>query len=1063
MTSQASRWAQVKQIFQSALDRSPADRAAFLDTACQADPDLRPEVESLLRAHADAGSFIDQPGFATLSGSMPAGPEASNRRRLRPGDRVGSYHIVGCLGVGGMGEVYRATDTTLGREVALKVLPDSIAWDPDREARFEREARMLAALNHPHIAHVYGFEKAPPSAVGDRTMTALIMELVEGDTLTQVLARAPLPVTEALRHATQIADALAAAHARGIIHRDLKPGNVMITPAGVKVLDFGLAKRTSTPSVSAGKPTTVIGALTVPGQVLGTVAYMSPEQAEGKPVDARSDVFAFGVVLYEMLCGQRPFTGDSALATLASTLRATPARPRSLRHEIPDAVDRLVMRCLAKEPAARYNSAAELQRALTPHGAPAPKFNIQRAALAGAAAAILIGGVGLGARSYLQASRARWVEEKAVPEISRLFNENRRLAALTLFREAQRYAPGSRTLLPFEDGVATIPIQFRSSPAGARIYISDYAAGAGDNLAEWQLVGETPVGIAQLPRWGFYRIRAVKDGFASTEQTLMRTCNWGSTLSCTYGSPSGVSDPPVELTLHPLAEAQHGMVWVPAGVATNPAPRAQLPGFWIDRFEVTNRQYKEFVDAGGYRKEVYWKQPFMLNGHRLSLAQAAEMFRDETGRPGPAHWQLGTYPDGADTLPVGGISWYEAMAYAEFAGKSLPTVYEWFGAAAIGGPQSDILALSNFGGRGPAKVGAHRGMAPFGTYDMAGNLKEWTLNPTGDERYLLGGAWNEDDYVFGGHDARSPFSREAIFGFRCVRRLTPPAEETMAAVTLRTFSAAHEPVDDQTYRRFLSLHAYDKSALEPVVERVDTSSPDWRRETVTFWAAYGHERVIAHLFLPTHAVRPYQTVAFFGGSTILDTVRRIEDLEYPYQFIVRSGRAVVIPAFSGSLERGPSPIFLPLNQERERAIRWSMDLGRTIDYLQTRPEIDIEKLGFYGVSWGATDGVRLVAVDGRFKTLVMSSGGLFNRPQPPETDALNFAPRVRVPVLMLNGRSDFMTSFANQQALFDALGTKDKVLNRYKGGHSNLLLRPDLMGEILGWLDKYLGPVEVRP
>ena len=665
-------------------------------------------------------------------------------------------------------------------------------------------------------------------------------------------------------------------------------------------------------------------------------------------------------------------------------------------------------------------------------------------ALAGAAVAILIGAAGLGVRSYVQASRVRWVEERAVPEISRLINENRRLAALTLFQEAQRYAPGSRKLFTLEEGVAAIPVTFRSSPAGARIYISDYAAGAGDDLAEWRLVGETPVGIDQIPRWGYYRVLAMKDGFAAAERTFMQTSN-------------------VELTLHAQDQAPSGMVWVPAAVATSPAPPVKLPEYWIDRFEVTNRQFKAFVDAGGYRREAYWKQPFVTNGRTLSFAEALEEFRDQTGRPGPANWQLGTYPDGTDDMPVGGISWYEAMAYAEFAGKSLPTVYEWFGAAAIIGPQSDILTLSNFRGRGADKVGANRGMAPYGTYDMAGNLKEWTVNPTGDRHYLLGGAWNEDDYVFSRGDARPPFAREATFGFRCVRRLTPPAEETFKPVTLgKAFRERDAPVDEQTFRRFLDLHAYEKSDLDPRVERVDLSSPHWRRETVTFRAAYDNERVIAHLFLPTNAAPPYQVVAYFGGSGVFEE-RTIDDMGFPYQFLVRSGRAVIIPAYSGSLERGPTPFILPRNQMRDRAIRWSMDLGRTIDYMETRPDLDTSRLGFYGVSIGATEGPRLVTVDGRFKTLVLVSGGLYPNP-PEETDAWNFAPRVHVPALMLNGHSDFMVPFEPaQRLLFEALGTKDKVLKRYDGGHANLVTRPDLIGEILSWLDKYLGPVDVRP
>jgi len=1037
MEDEAQRWNRVKEVFQDALEWPDDDREPFLSAACGDDRELQREVESLLVAHAAAGSFARVPAIGALTPS--AADAFANPAVPR---YIGQYEVLSFLGAGGMGEVYRARDPRLGREVAIKILPETFAQDAEHQARLEREAQMLAALNHPHIAHVYGLEQAHSSGSGGRTTHALIMELVEGEALTRVLEKGSLPVDVALRHATQIADALAAAHARGIVHRDLKPGNVMITPAGVKVLDFGLAKRSGKAGAVSIDPTSAPGGLTTPGQILGTVAYMSPEQAEGKPVDARSDVFAFGVVLYEILCGQRPFRGDSSLATLASTLRATPPRPRTLRKEIPDGVDRIVMRCLAKDPAGRYDSAAELQRALTAVAVPSTRFSIQRASLAGAAVAILIGVVGLGARSYVQASRVKWVEEKAVPEISRLINENRRLAALTLFQQAQRSAPGSRKLFTLEEGVAAIPVTFRSSPAGARIYISDYAAGAGDNLAEWRLVGEAPVVVDQIPRWGYYRVLATKDGFASTEHTF--------------------SGPNVELTLHPQGQAPAGMVWVPAGVATSPAPPVKLPEYWIDRFEVTNRQFKEFVDAGGYRREEFWQQPFRQNGHTLSFAQALEAFHDQTGRPGPATWQLGTYPDGSDDLPVGGVSWYEALAYAEFAGKSLPTVYEWFGAASIVGPQADILTLSNFGGRGPAKVGANRGMAPYGTYDMAGNVKEWTVNPTADEHYLLGGAWSEDDYVFSGSDARPPFSREATFGFRCVRRLTLPADDTFRPVTLQRAFHERTPVDDQTFRRFLDLHAYEKSDLDARVERLDRSSPYWRRETVTFRAAYNNERVIAHLFLPTNAAAPYQVVAYFGGSGIFEE-RKIDDMGFPYQFLVRSGRAVVIPAYSGSLERGPTPVFLPPNQMRDRAVRWSMDLGRTVDYMETRPDLDTRKLGFYGVSWGAMEAPRLIAVDGRFKALVMTSGGLGPNP-PEEIDAWNFAPRVHIPVLMLNGRNDFMVPYEpNQRLLFEALGAKDKIFKRYDGGHANLVTRPDLIGEILGWLDKYLGPVDIRP
>ena len=254
---------------------------------------------------------------------------------LTPGTRVGPYQIVDKLGEGGMGLVYRATDTKLGRDVALKILPASVTADPERLARFDREARTLASLNHPHIAQIYGIE--PLSADAGGHQSALVMELVEGEDLAQRIARGPLPVDEALHIARQIADALAAAHEQRVVHRDLKPANVRIRHDGeVKVLDFGLAKAAEarsgnaalvTNSPTLASPVKMTGAATI----LGTAAYMSPEQARGRSVDRRADVWAFGCVLYEMATGRRPFDGSDITETLAAVMRDAPAFDAPIR------------------------------------------------------------------------------------------------------------------------------------------------------------------------------------------------------------------------------------------------------------------------------------------------------------------------------------------------------------------------------------------------------------------------------------------------------------------------------------------------------------------------------------------------------------------------------------------------------------------------------------------------------------------------------------------------------------------------------------------------------------
>ena len=339
------RWHEITAVFHAALARDPATRDAFLNDACKHDPTLRAEVDALLAAHHEAGSFGNTP---------VALPQAIER--LAPGTRLGAFRIDALLGVGGMGEVYRATDTRLGRAVAIKVLPDAVARDPERLARLEREARLLAALNHPHIAAIYGIEEAD-------AIRALVLELVEGETLAQQLRRQgalrfpgsseTMRVNEALVIATQIAEALEAAHDKGIIHRDLKPANIAITRDGgiVKILDFGIAKVVEDKVSDGSQPMTPIDE-TREGMVVGTARYMSPEQARGLAVDKRTDIWAFGCVLYELLTRQPAFSGATLTHTVAAILEREPDWS-ALPSATPVHIRRLLRRALEKNPTLR--------------------------------------------------------------------------------------------------------------------------------------------------------------------------------------------------------------------------------------------------------------------------------------------------------------------------------------------------------------------------------------------------------------------------------------------------------------------------------------------------------------------------------------------------------------------------------------------------------------------------------------------------------------------------------------------------------------------------------------
>jgi serine/threonine protein kinase len=349
----AERWQQVKQIYNAALDLDAGQRKAFLDDACADDEPLRTEVERLLASRSEAGDLLERPAIEVAAEALARDRALSQSENLI-GQTVSHFRIVEEIGAGGMGVVYRAWDERLERDTAVKFLPEIFAADPDRLARLEREARILASVSHPNIAAIYGLE-----VDGDRRF--LVMEYVAGETLGERLARGSLPLDDALEICRQIAEGVEAAHEKGVIHRDLKPANVKITPDGqVKVLDFGLAKGLAAePSPVDGSPSPATpGADTHPGMILGTAAYMSPEQAKGRRLDKRADVWAFGCILYECLTGKRAFPGDSAAETLAAVLTGEPDWT-ALRHEARTRVQAVLQRCLQKDPRRRYRDIAD--------------------------------------------------------------------------------------------------------------------------------------------------------------------------------------------------------------------------------------------------------------------------------------------------------------------------------------------------------------------------------------------------------------------------------------------------------------------------------------------------------------------------------------------------------------------------------------------------------------------------------------------------------------------------------------------------------------------------------
>ncbi len=955
------------------------------------------------------------------------------------GRTVSHYRVIARLGAGGMGVVYRATDERLGRDVAIKVLPAGAAIDPERRQRFIREARAASALNHPNIVTIHEIDRA-----GE--IDFIVMELVDGTPLDRLIASGPLAIADAVHVAAEIASALAAAHGAGIVHRDIKPGNVMVSPDGrVKVLDFGLAKLLA-PDAQHSATVTATGVRTELGVLLGTAAYMSPEQARGEAVDARSDVFSLGVLLYEALTGRRPFQGSSTLDMLTAILHEAPPPVRALRGDVPAELERLVSRMLEKDPAARGVSATDLRREfLALHrrltiGTTRPGW-LRRPSVAIPLAALLIAATGLVGWMALSAMRTRRAYERRIPEATRLMEQGRIYDAYRLASATEREIPGSPEIARLKALLSMpIPMPIRTEPPGARVEMKDYA----EPGAPWDLAGVSPL-VGFRPPFALLRWRITMDGYEPLEVGR------------------GMADLGRPFVLDRAGTRPEGMVRVTGGpFQLGGRPSVTLEPYWIDRFEVTNRDFKRFVDAGGYATGEHWKEPFIEKGRTLSWEDAMARFRDSTGRPGPATWELGSHPDGQADYPVSGVSWFEAMAYAAFAGKSLPTVYHWY-AAGGSGIFSDMVRQSNFGGQGPAPVGRYQGLGPFGTFDMAGNVKEWTSTAAEVGRYIPGGAWNEPSYMFIDVDSQDPFTRAPTYGFRCVRYPTPLPPELLGPVLriIPDFSR-RKPVDDQVFAVFKSLYAYDRTPLEPRVDEVEESEY-WRRERVSYAAAYGGERIPALVFVPKFGSPSYQAVVYFPAGHALFRATSVDltsEMRY-LDFVPRSGRVLIYPVYKGTFERrvevkGPSDL-------RDLVVQRSKDFGRTLDYLAARRDIDPDRVAFYGFSLGADAGPILTAVDPRVKANVFVGGGLSFGEVPPEIDLVNFLPRVHVPTLMINGRDDYLDPVeTSQKPMFQLLGAPPDHKRHAVFPSGHVAPRNDVIREALDWFDRYLGPVRTR-
>ena len=667
----------------------------------------------------------------------------------------------------------------------------------------------------------------------------------------------------------------------------------------------------------------------------------------------------------------------------------------------------------------------------------------------------------------------RWAREQALPELEALIAKDDYAGAFDLARRIEAVIPEDPRLRALAPQYAA-PVKLATNPPGAKAFFRPYESPD----SEWRPIGETPLVDVMVPIGvGVWRFEHPQKG-----TTLRVFRNPSLELQSVKDMDLIASVEGTDLTVQ-LADASTtpaGMVLVPASnlpVTHVSEVPVELPAFYFDRTEVTNSEYKEFVDAGGYREAAYW-QDLPFGETAGSWQEAVARFVDATGRPGPSTWESGTYRDGTGTEPVAGISWFEAMAYARFRGKELPTAYHWYRAAYspqefIDSLSSAVVVHSNFSGKGPAPAGTHRGIGPYGTVDMAGNVREWLWTPIGETRAIAGGAWNEPPYLYNDVDSASPWDRSSGNGIRCMR--TPGGGPISAAlrgpIVVETIDyAALEPVDDAGYSVLAAQLGYSKAKLNPQVEKLPSTNPAWTRERISLDTGYDEGRFNVQLLLPTSGRPPYQAILYFPHSGNFRYDQHSDEFDpvetnQPLDFLLKSGRALVVIAFDGSFERRwPESRRKAMTNEdrlRVRLRHHRQDLGRALDYLATRADIDSGRIGMLGISYGAQTMMPLLAAEQRVGASVLIGGGIFLVGLPTAEEPYNYLPRITQPVLMLSGRWDIDVNQQSQESMLRLLGTpadrKERIV--FDVGHG-WLPQNQFVRATLDWYDRFLGPTQ---
>ncbi|MBA2734036.1 MAG: SUMF1/EgtB/PvdO family nonheme iron enzyme, partial [Acidobacteria bacterium] len=617
-----------------------------------------------------------------------------------------------------------------------------------------------------------------------------------------------------------------------------------------------------------------------------------------------------------------------------------------------------------------------------------------------------------------------------------------------------------------------------TEPTGAEVYLKRFSPDDSGQFPPRQSVGTTPINNLRIAR-GQYVLYIEKDGYAKTEGTVSGTIRRSGSFT--------IIPPPIRVEQKLIAadKLPERMAFVPGseyrlvGWARPTETRVRLDDYYIDKYEVSNQEYKEFINTGGYLKKQYWQHPFVKEGKTLLWEEAMKEFKDHTGLQGPRGWSNQNFPEGKAEYPVTDITWYEAAAYAAFRGKQLPTIFQWEKAARNGNvgalgnnmpwglfyPGDALDYRANFNNNGTLPVSSSEfGMSPFGGYNMAGNASEWCFNETSQGFVATGGAWGDPSYTFAQYGTFPGFYSSNKIGFRLsLNSAGATGDQGAARIEIKQEIPVYAVSSEASFNIWLNSYHYDKTPLDPQIVEVQ-ETPEWRREKITFNGADG-ERAIAYLYLPKNFPRPLQVIHIAPAGDVESGRRSLSaSMEDRLAPIIKSGRAAFGVVVKGYMERlRPEGYVAPeatTVEYREQIVNRITDVRRGLDYLETRTDIDASRIAFFGPSAGSAIGLILAAVDNRYASVLLQGAGVEKSEAQyiAEANPINFAPHIRAPKLMTHGRYDENISLKTRAEPLYKLLREPKRLVIYEGSHIPPI--EFFVTKTNSWLDETLGPIK---